>query len=137
RAVGGAEGFVAQRLVGDARPRTQRLGPLVHEPAEAARLETGDESDLAPLLGLDQSLELVGKPLFRFIPRHGLARHERAAVTIRMIEALQRGLTSNAERPRIHGMIGIPLELDHAAVAILGHEAAARWGLAAHRPEVG
>jgi hypothetical protein len=34
-------------------------------------------------------------------------------------------------------MIGVPLELDHAAVAILGHEAATGRALAAHRREVG
>src|SRR4029453_8598932 len=116
RAIGGPERFVAEGLVGDARPSAQRLGPLVHEPTQASRLEAGDERDLASLLGLEQSLELVGEPLLPRVPCHGLARHERAAVAVGMVEPLQRGLTANAESPRIHGMIGVPLELDQAAV---------------------
>src|SRR5262247_3425468 len=52
-AIGRAERLVADGLVGDARPGPERLRPLVHELAEAARLETADEGDLAPLLALD------------------------------------------------------------------------------------
>src|SRR4030095_5589023 len=41
-----------------------------------------------------------------------------------------------AEPARVHGMIGVALELDDAALAVPGEDAAAGGALAAHRREV-
>ena len=53
-----------------------------------------------------------------------------------MIEALQPRLAADAERAGVHRMIGIALELDDAAVAVFGDDAAARRAFAAHGGEL-
>ena len=137
RPVGRAQGFVAQGLVRDARARAQGPRPLVHEAAEAARLETAHQRDSSPLPPLDEGSQLVARLLLDIVQGRRFPAGLRAAESIRVIEALELGLAADAERASVDGMIGIALELDDAAVAILGHEAAARWTFAAHRREVG
>src|SRR5262249_30695250 len=136
-AIGRPKRLVADGLVGDARPYPERPGPLVHELTEAARLETADEGDLAPLLALDEALELGDQRLLRLVPLRRLARDHGAAIAIGMIEPLQRRLASDAQGACVHGMVGIALELDDAAVTILGEHAAAAGTLAAHGGEIG
>ncbi len=102
-AIGGAQRLVAQRLVGDARSCAERARPLVHEAREVPDLEAGHQRDLGALASLRERAQLLGELLLRFVPAHRLAAGERAAEAIRMVEALQPGLSANAERAPLSG----------------------------------
>src|SRR5438046_5755172 len=92
------------------------------------------------LPGLAQLTGLVGHELERLVPRHRLQRVAvtplRAGETVRVIDLLQRRLAAHAERALIDRMVGIPLELHDAAVAVAREHAAAGWALTAHGREI-
>jgi hypothetical protein len=136
-AVGRADRLQPERLVGDAGPRAQRLRPLVEEAGEAARLEPGHQRDLPALLGAREGAELVGEDLLGGLPRRELPVHHGAPKAIRMVQPLERGVPADAETSPVDGMVGIALELDDTAVAVLREHAAAGGALAADRGEVG
>ena len=69
-------------------------------------------------------------------PPRLLADH-RAGDPVRMVEALERGLSAQAEGARVDGVVGIALELHDAPLAVPREHAAARRALAAHRGEPG
>src|SRR5262249_52710886 len=135
-AVGRADGFVPQGLVGDAGSGTEGLHQLVGDLRNRSALEPRDHGDLATLLRLHECAELVGPDLLGRIPRPGLAVHGAPAEAVGMIDTLEGGVTGDAECARVHRMIGVALELDDAALAVLGEDAAAGWALAAYRREV-
>src|SRR5262249_29030380 len=136
-AVGGAERLVAEGLVDDSRSRPQRAHPFVHEAAERTRFGAGHERDLATLTTFDQRGELLAKVLLGVVPADGLARGERSAHAVGVIEALQSRLTSNTQRSLVDAMMLVALELDDAALAIPRDDPASRWAFPTHGREVG
>src|SRR5262249_49790306 len=125
---------------GDARARAHALHPPIEEDRLAAILELRHDRDGASLPGLAQLTGLVGHELERLVPRH---RVQRVAVTplstgetVGVIDLLQRRLAAHAERALIDRMVGIPLELHDAAVAVAREHAAAGWALTAHGREI-
>ena len=134
------DGLVAEWLEGDARARAHALHPPIEEDGLATILELSHDRDGASLPGLAQLTGLVGHELERLVPRHRLQRVAvtplRAGETVRVIDLLQRRLAAHAERALIDRMVGIPLELHDAAVAVAREHAAAGWALTAHGREI-
>src|SRR5262249_27230881 len=64
----GAHGFIAEWFVDDARSRTQRANPLVHESGERARLGPAHDCNLASPISLRQRPYLADQWLQRFVP---------------------------------------------------------------------
>ncbi len=128
--------LVGERLVRDTWTRAHQPHPLVHQPAETSRLEPAHDRDAPALLAAGEGGDLVGHLLLGVVPGDGLALRQRAAEPIGMVERLQSGVTADAERAGVHRMIRVALELDHAAVAVLGDESASGRALAAHRREI-
>src|SRR5262249_47895655 len=125
---------------GDARARAHALHPPIEEDRLAAILELRHDRDGASLPGLAQLTGLVGHELERLVPRHRLQRVAvtplSAGETVGVIDLLQRRLAAHAERALIDRMVGIPLELHDAAVAVAREHAAAGWALTAHGREI-
>src|SRR4029453_16320247 len=91
---------------------------------------------LPPLAGLHKSADLVGHLLLGLVPGEGLARGERPAIAIGMVQALERRLAGDAERPTRPREARIALELDDAAVAVLREHAASGRAFATGGREV-
>ena len=135
-AIGCPQGLVPDRLVRHPRPRAEDADPLVHETPEGSRLEPAHQRDLPPLAGLHKGADLVGHLLLGLVPGEGLARGERPAIAIGMVQALESRLPCDAERPTRPREARIALELDDAAIAVLREHAASGRAFATGGREV-
>jgi hypothetical protein len=139
RAIRGAHRFVGERLDRHPPSRAQRPRPRVHESAQTAVLELGHEGDGSALAGRAHGGDLLADRLEGVVPADrrepGAVASLRAVEAIGMVESLERRLPAHAQRALAHGVIGIPLELHHAPLAIAGDHSTARRTLPAHRRE--
>ena len=110
--------------------------PVVHETPEGSGLEPAHQRDLPPLAGLHKGADLVGHLLLGLVPGEGLARGERPAIAIGMVQALESRLPCDAERPTRPREARIALELDDAPIAVLREHAASGRALATGGREV-
>ena len=126
--------LVPKWLVDDPRPGAHCAEPLVHQPAEAARLVPRDE----PHLVGRHLAQPIHDALDRIIPRYRLelavrSPRQRLAHPVGVVHALERGLPARAQLALVDRVLGVPLHLHHAALAHPGVEAAPRRTLATAR----
>jgi hypothetical protein len=124
RAIGRPQGLVPDRLVGHPGPRAEDADPVVHETPEGSGFESAHQRNLPPLASFHKGADLVGHLLLGLVPGEGLARGKGPAIAIGMVQALERRLAGDAERPTRPRKARIALELDDAAVAVLREHAA-------------
>ena len=141
-AVRGADRLIRERLQGHPRARAERLHPAVEQPAQAPVLELRHDGDRPALAAGSERTDLVRDDFPSGVPRGALESgaalaDQRARDPVGMIEPLERGLATHAERAGVDGMIGVPLELDDATFAIARDDAASGRALAAHGGEPG
>ena len=133
-AVRGAERFVPEWLERHPGPRADRLREPIEQRAETPRLELRHERDRPALARLTKRRDLLGDDLQRVVPadrRDGAALPSlRSGEAVRVIQPLKRRVPSRAERALIHRMIGIALQLHHAAIAVSRNHAAPAGTLA-------
>ncbi len=126
-------GFAVVRQM--ARREPERREPLIEESAEAARLVARSMKRRRRASGHAAQRRSAEQRRERGVPggRRQLAAlpHHRPAEAIGIVQPLQRGLAARAERAAVHRVLGIPLELDRAAVARFGDDAASGGAFAA------
>ena len=140
--VRGADRLVGEGLQGHAGTCPEGLPPSVEQPTEVPVLELRDDGDRPALAAVLERGDLVRDDLRGGVPRCGLESgaaftNHRSGDPVRMIEALERSLASQAERARVDRVVGVPLELDDAPLAIARDDAAAGRALPAHGREPG
>ena len=120
---------------------TRGRAPKTRTQSSMRRPRVPDSSPLTsaifrPWPAFDEGADLVGHLLLGLVPGDGLARGERPAIAIGMVQALERRLPCDAERPTRPREARIALELDDAAVAVLREHAASGGTLATGGREV-
>src|SRR5687768_6165822 len=102
--------------------------PSIEQPGKASRFVLVDEHNALAAAPCPRLAQFLGEDLERFVPAYAreraVAPYHRTAVSIRVVQSLQRRLTTRAERAAIHRMIRIALELDRAPVARLRNDSA-------------
>src|SRR5438445_118377 len=128
--------LVPEGVEGHARAHAEDLRPLVEERAQARGLELGHERDRLALARAPERGDLVRDDLLRCVPgrwrERGSVAEERSGEPVRMIKPLQRRLAARAQGPLADRVVGVPLELHDAALAVLRDHAAAGGALATH-----
>src|SRR6185437_6097398 len=111
--------------------------PRIEKARKAAALVLVDEHRTARCAAAARLADLLREPRDGVIPRDRLPRaillHQRRPETIRIVQSLERRLSAGAQRAAIQRMVRIALELDRAAVARFGDDAAGSRTLAARR----
>ena len=128
--VGRPQRFVGEGLVPQPAGSAQGLGPAVHERIQGAGQGRRDDGDPVALPGPPQVGETVGEGLLRPFPADRIehappgggvrdAPAARAAVAVRAVQPLKRGLASYAEGAAVGRMRRIALDLDRSPSRVL------------------
>src|SRR2546421_1441800 len=112
--------------------------PFIDQISEARLLGAGEKNNSLAARGGDLGAQPLHRtiPIDRFERPSGVADH-RTSQAIRIVQALDRGLTAGAQAAAIDRRVGIAFELDGAAFADTDLHATARRAFATRRGVIG